>query len=58
LEKLFTPHNTDKTYGAGMGLYLAERVIKHKYNGNISIKNNATKGSCVIVTVNDRGTIN
>ena len=55
LDKIFTPHNTNKTYGAGMGLYLAERVIRHKYNGSISIKNNVNKGCCVLITVNNRG---
>ncbi len=54
LNKLFTPHNTDKTYGAGMGLYLAERVIKHKYGGEIKITNNSPCGSCVTIKLNNR----
>ncbi len=47
LKKIFTPHNTNKTYGAGMGLYLAQRIIKHKYAGDITIENLPTGGSKV-----------
>ncbi len=55
LKNLFSPHNTDKTYGAGMGLYLAHRIIKHKYQGDIKIKNNTNGGCRVSVIINDRG---
>lgn len=59
LDKLFTPHNTDKTYGSGMGLYLAHRIIKHKYHGDITIENNSdigsiATGSTVTITINNR----
>ena len=47
LKKIFTPHNTNKTYGAGMGLYLAHRIIKHKYAGDIIIENKSDGGSKV-----------
>lgn len=40
-EKIFSPHNTNKTYGAGMGLYLAHRVATLKYNGNLAVTNNS-----------------
>jgi len=39
LDKLFSPHNTNKTYGAGMGLYLAHRIITLKYSGELSVNN-------------------
>ncbi|WP_444998360.1 HAMP domain-containing sensor histidine kinase [Aliikangiella sp. IMCC44359] len=55
LEHLFSPHNTDKTYGAGMGLYLAHRIISHKYHGSISVKNNSNRGSSVTLIINHRG---
>jgi len=55
LAKLFTPHNTNKTYGAGMGLYLAERVIRHKYHGEIKVKNNTEIGSSVELIISGRG---
>lgn len=60
LEKLFTPHNTDKTYGAGMGLYLAHRIATLKYNGDLKIVTNSPKGDSnaigtkVTVTLNNR----
>lgn len=58
--KLFSPHNTNKTYGAGMGLYLAHRIITLKYNGYIKITDNPKinsqnySGSQIILTLNDR----
>jgi len=41
--KLFSPHNTNKTYGAGMGLYLAYQVVTLKYNGTLTIEDNLYK---------------
>jgi len=60
MSKLFSPHNTNKTYGAGMGLYLAHRVITLKYNGDINITRNpestneSTPGTNVVLTLQDR----
>ncbi|MGX5173859.1 ATP-binding protein [Aliikangiella sp. IMCC44653] len=52
-QNLFKPHNTNKTYGAGMGLYLAHRVITLKYAGSISLTN--TEDGCVcLVTLKNR----
>ena len=55
LDNLFTPHNTNKTYGAGMGLYLAHRISKYKYQGNLEVINQQPNGSLVVLTLNDRG---
>ncbi len=58
--KLFSPHNTNKTYGAGMGLYLAHRIISIKYNGNLEIMNgpfdssSERPGAHIKLTINDR----
>lgn len=58
--KLFSPHNTNKTYGAGMGLYLAHRIITLKYSGDINISNNPNSthqcptGTQVVLTLNNR----
>ncbi len=58
--KLFTPHNTNKTYGAGMGLYLAHRIVTLKYNGTLEISDNqqqnscAFPGACISITLNNR----
>ncbi len=58
--KLFSPHNTNKTYGAGMGLYLAHRIITLKYAGSLKIDDNPQQnnqphcGSQIVLTLNDR----
>jgi len=58
--KLFSPHNTNKTYGAGMGLYLAHRIITLKYDGDISIDDNPEQsgqkyaGSRIVISLNSR----
>lgn len=36
---LFQPHISTKPEGAGMGLYIAKRIISLHYNGNIFLKN-------------------
>ncbi len=60
MKKLFSPHNTNKTYGAGMGLYLAHRIITLKYNGNIQITDNpeqtnsSHRGARIELTLNNR----
>jgi|GEM_PF-1855904 len=36
---LFQPHISTKAEGAGMGLYIAKRIISLHYNGNIHLKN-------------------
>jgi len=38
--QLFRPHVSSKPEGAGMGLYIAQRLISLHYNGLISLKNN------------------
>lgn len=58
--KLFSPHNTNKTYGAGMGLYLAHRIITLKYDGNLEITDNPEltndekTGAKITITLNNR----
>jgi len=42
--KLFQPHITSKAEGAGMGLYIAERLISLFYQGNIELCDNNDKG--------------
>lgn len=55
LGNIFSPHNTNKTYGAGMGLYLAHRVIKYKYQGELHVANNSQSGATVSIIIKDRG---
>jgi len=59
-KKLFAPHNTNKTYGAGMGLYLAHRIVTLKYDGNIEISDNPETenanhaGARIVLTLKNR----
>ncbi|MEE4246891.1 MAG: HAMP domain-containing sensor histidine kinase, partial [Kangiellaceae bacterium] len=55
-DKLFTPHNTNKTYGSGMGLYLAYRIIKGRYQGDITYRANRPSGSEFNLVINNRKT--
>lgn len=43
-QQLFQPHITSKPEGAGMGLYIAKRILNHHYKGELTLKNNAGKG--------------
>ncbi|MCO4799967.1 MAG: HAMP domain-containing histidine kinase [Colwelliaceae bacterium] len=38
-EKLFQPHVSTKPEGAGMGLYIANRLISLHYHGSLTLKN-------------------
>jgi len=38
-QSLFQPHVSSKPEGAGMGLYIAKRIISLHYNGSIALKN-------------------
>ncbi|WP_164503683.1 sensor histidine kinase [Pleionea sediminis] len=51
---LFKPHVTSKSYGAGMGLYIAQRLVKGRYHGNISAQDNKPKGTVFTVTLKNR----
>ncbi|NVJ51906.1 MAG: HAMP domain-containing histidine kinase [Gammaproteobacteria bacterium] len=53
-EKLFTPHVTNKVHGAGMGLYIAKRIASGRYGGDLEYKPNQGRGSCFVLTLNDR----
>jgi len=54
-ENLFQPHITSKAEGAGMGLYIAQRLVKLFYQGSISL-DNQQKGGCIArVTLSEQG---
>ena len=36
-ERLFTPHQTTKVHGSGMGLYLAQRIATNRYHGRLEL---------------------
>lgn len=44
-ERLFQPHVSSKPAGAGMGLYLAERLVRLRYRGGITLQANLPTGT-------------
>ena len=45
-ERLFQPHVSSKPAGAGMGLYLAERLVRLRYRGRLALHDRAPHGTC------------
>ncbi|MCJ8320599.1 MAG: HAMP domain-containing histidine kinase [Colwellia sp.] len=45
-EQLFQPHISTKAEGAGMGLYIAKRIISLHYHGELTIENNIDQQGC------------
>ena len=43
--RLFQPHVSGKPHGAGMGLYLAERLVRLRYHGGITLEANTPRGT-------------
>jgi signal transduction histidine kinase len=46
-KSLFQPHISSKPEGAGMGLYIAKRIISLHYNGSITLKNDYLKDGII-----------
>src|SRR5690606_25342180 len=44
-DSLFQPHVSSKPAGAGMGLYLAERLVRLRYRGSITLRPNTPRGT-------------
>jgi signal transduction histidine kinase len=53
-ERLFTPHLTTKERGAGMGLFLAERIVKNRYGGQLELLDRDPRGTCAVLTLSGR----
>mgnify|MGYP000023500715 CR=1 FL=1 len=45
-ERLFSPHCSTKAEGAGMGLYIARRLLERHYQGSINLQN-LPAGGCL-----------
>ncbi|MGS2719117.1 sensor histidine kinase [Paraglaciecola aestuariivivens] len=52
---LFKPHITNKPEGAGMGLYIAQRICQLHYQGNIELKNQSPVGCVASLTLANAG---
>ena len=50
-ESLFQPHVSTKPEGAGMGLYIAKRIISLHYQGDIILTNNAPQIGCTAIAI-------
>jgi signal transduction histidine kinase len=53
--RLFQPHVSGKPHGAGMGLYLAERLARLRYRGGIELTSRAPCGTCATLRLQPRG---
>jgi signal transduction histidine kinase len=52
--RLFQPHVSGKPHGAGMGLYLAERLARLRYRGSIVLAPRAPRGTCATLALRAR----
>ena len=50
-DRLFTPHVTTKGHGAGMGLYLAERIVRTRYEGSLALRDRPGGGVRAVLEV-------
>lgn len=49
-QKLFQPHVTSKAEGSGMGLYIAQRLLRGHYGGSIDYRDNEGGGTLATIT--------
>ncbi|WP_299797040.1 PAS domain-containing sensor histidine kinase [uncultured Shewanella sp.] len=49
-ERLCQPHVTTKTEGSGMGIYIAERLLKGHYGGDLTFEDNPGGGTIVTIS--------
>jgi signal transduction histidine kinase len=52
--RLFEPHVSSKPTGAGMGLYLSQRLARQRYGGGIDLQPRQPQGTCAVLHLNDR----
>lgn len=51
--RLFQPHVTTKAQGAGLGLFLAERIARRRYGGKLELADRGDHGLCAVMTLRD-----
>ncbi len=51
--RLFQPHVTTKEQGAGLGLFLAQRIASRRYGGAISLERRSPRGLRAVLTLRD-----
>jgi signal transduction histidine kinase len=52
--RLFQPHVSGKPHGAGMGLYLAQRLARLRYGGGIALDPDPPRGTCARLVLRPR----
>lgn len=52
--RLFQPHVSGKPHGAGMGLYLAERLARLRYRGSITLEPRMPRGTTACLRLHPR----
>lgn len=52
--RLFAPHVSSKPTGAGMGLYLSQRLVRQRYAGDIELQPRQPRGTRAVLHLNDR----
>lgn len=53
-ERLFQPHVSSKPSGAGMGLYLAERLVRLRYRGSLALSDREGGGTLATLRLRPR----
>jgi len=54
--RLFQPHVTTKAQGAGLGLFLAERIARRRYSGSLELAERTGHGTRAVLTLRDAAT--
>lgn len=52
--RLFEPHVSSKPTGAGMGLYLSQRLARQRYGGLIELRDRDPNGTCAVLRLQPR----
>ncbi len=53
-DRLFQPHVTTKSDGSGMGLYLSQRIVESRYDGQLTLAPAEGGGTVATVTLRER----